>query len=155
MAAYAVDVSFADTIHVTFRPSRALRALSALAHVLALGVLLVWSLASPILVLPAVGVVLLAYSAERRLTQRDAGALCRLRWSADHRLYCEDIRGRAWEGHCVEARSWGAVWVRLRIRPANRRLTRSVVIPFDAVDADVHRRLRARCRVTPPHKQRP
>lgn len=149
-----MDVSFADTIHVTFRPSRALRTLSALGHVAAASVSVIWSLTSPLFALLTVWIVFSAYLSERVLTLRAARALRRLRWSADQRLYCEDSRGRAHEGVCIEARSWGAAWVRLRMRPARRRLARSIIIPFDAVDADVHRRLRARCRVMPPHKQR-
>lgn len=143
-------MSFADTIHTTLRPSRLLRVASALGHVTAVLVTLVLARSRPELVPVVVLVFVSAIQGERALAQRRPGVPIRLRWSDDHRLYWQDRAGHGHESICVEAKSWGALWVRLKVREPQRRLVRTLVIPFDAVGADVHRRLRARCRVIPP-----
>ncbi|MGB7754456.1 MAG: protein YgfX [Salinisphaera sp.] len=149
-AAYAVPVSFTDTIHVTFRPSPTLRTANLLAHAAAFIVLVAFAVSRPLFGLLAVLVVLSAIRSEHVLRLQHSGAPVRLRWAGDHRLYWQDNEGREHRGECIEAKSWGAAWVRLRMRASDRRFARVIVIPFDAVNADVHRRLRARCRVMPP-----
>lgn len=143
-------MSFTDTIHVTFRPSPALRIASLLAHAAAFTVLVALSVSRPVFGLLALLVVFSAIRSEHVLRLRRSGVPVRLRWAADHRLYWQDNLGREHHGECIEAKSWGAAWVRLKMRAPGRRFARAIVIPFDAVDADVHRRLRARCRVMPP-----
>lgn len=100
----------------------------------------------------ALAVLASAIRGERVLSLRSRRAIVRMRWSVGHQVRWEDAQGRLHRGTCVDARSWGALWVRLRVRAPNRRFARAIVVPFDAVDADMHRRLRARCRVMPPQR---
>lgn len=145
-------MSFTETIHVRFRPSPSLRIASLLAHAAGLLGVLALALSRPAFVLLAALVVVSAIRSERVITLRRPGVPVRLRWAADHRLDWQDPDGREFNGDCIEAKSWGAAWVRLKLCSPNRRFARVIVIPFDAVDADVHRRLRARCRVMPPDR---
>ncbi|AWN16957.1 hypothetical protein SALB1_2761 [Salinisphaera sp. LB1] len=148
-----MPVRFSDTIHVTFRPSSALRLTSLAVHGAAFAVVTTLAVSRPVLGFPALLVVFSAIRCERALGLRRPGVPVRLRWAADHRLYWQDRAGRAHYGECIEARHWGAAWVRLKMRIPGRRFARAIIIPFDAVDADVHRRLRARCRVMPPARR--
>ncbi|HET7314869.1 protein YgfX [Salinisphaera sp.] len=143
-------MSFTDTIHVRLRPSRILRVTSLLVHVAALAVLIVLACHRPSFAALAVCVIVSGVYADRRIMLRRSSVITRLRWGADHALYWQGGDGVEHRGRCTEAKSWGALWVRLRAREAGRRWPWVFIIPFDAVEPDVHRRLRGRCRTMPP-----
>lgn len=138
------------TLHVPLKSSSALRVLSGLVH-LGAGLALVWMSTTQPGWFP--GLAFLgghAWMLDRRLSGRAGSAWLRFRWTLDDRLHWECRDGRQGRGCCVEARTWGAVWVVLRFRPDGARLTQRLVIPRDATTPDAHRRLRVRARVAPP-----
>lgn len=141
---------FTDTLHVCLRASSCLRVASLLAHIGAFTIIAVLAWFRPMLAPVAVVVLGSGLYSEYAARQPAPGRPVRLRWAADHRLNWQDGRGREHVGECVAAQSWGTLWVRLKVRERDRRFARMLVIPFDATDADTHRRLRARCRVMPP-----
>lgn len=151
---HASGVGFANTLYASFKPSLTLRGVGLLSHAVALAVILVMAGFRPVLALVAVPIVVSAVRLDRLVMLRRPDALVRLRWRADHGLYWQRRDGQARVGECLRATSWGAVWIRLTVRETGRRWPRAVLIPLDAVDADVHRRLRGRCRVMPPAPDR-
>ncbi|WP_423820939.1 protein YgfX [Salinisphaera sp. SPP-AMP-43] len=141
---------FDDTIHVTLRPSPMLRIGSALVHSVAVGVAVALAWAIPEFAILAAVLAVAAWRADRRFRLCAPGVCTAFRWSADHHVHWQRFARAPLSGRCIEARSWGALWVRLKWRGDAHRRAHTIVIPADAVDSDLHRRLRARCRVAPP-----
>jgi hypothetical protein len=139
-----------DTIHVTLRPSPLLRSLNVVLHGTALLIAGAMALHRPGFWLACLGIGLFAWHGERRLSLRLQNVPVGFRWAADQRLHWQAGDGRWMGGECIEARCWAAFWIRLRVREPGRWLRRTLIVPADAVDAEVHRRLRVRCRVAPP-----
>lgn len=141
------------TLDVALRPSPSLRSISAAVHLLVVCIVAVIATHRPVFwaVLPIA--VFLAWRSDCLLGLRGRGACTRFRWSADQRVQWIENAYAPIDGHCSNAESWGALWVRLTFRAASRRLPRRIIIPRDAVDAQTHRRLRARCRVMPPSSE--
>lgn len=69
------------------------------------------------------------------------------RWAADDRWYWQTRDDKIVEAECRDAQLWGAVAVRLRLREQASGRRRTLLLLFDAVDAQVHRQLRARASV--------
>lgn len=146
---------FDDTIHVVLRPSPTLRIGSMLVHGIAVLVTLILALAAHGFALLSIVLVVAAWQADRRFRLRATGVCTAFRWSADHHVYWQRRARAPLSGRCIEARSWGALWLRLKWQSDSRRRAYTIVIPADAVEPDVHRRLRARCRVAPPNGDDP
>lgn len=143
-------MGFADTIHVKLRPSPVLRVLNIALHGIALIVVGVLAAHRPLFWLLFASLGLMAWQEDCHLRLQQAGSCIGFRWAADHSLHWETKNGRSLNGKCIEARCWGALWVRLRIRETGRGRAQAVIVPADAVDAETHRRLRARCWIAPP-----
>lgn len=119
-------------------------------HGLALAVIIAIAVSQIWIGTIAIIIAVAAWRADRHWKLETENACIGFRWSADHRLVWYDRSGRQFAGTCVAAQSWGVVWVRLKYRDSAHRRTQAIGIPADSVDAETHRRLRARCRVAPP-----
>lgn len=89
---------------------------------------------------------------ERILSMQARTSIQRLAWTESDRVEWQLHDGQEQQGRCVGAIARGAGWVNLEIRTQWPGPRIRIPIPFDSVAPDVHRRLRARCRMAPPRR---
>jgi hypothetical protein len=143
--------AFTDTLHLVVKPSVYARVWVLSLHVVAAWVCVGLAWYRPVLwpLLVLIGVSL-CYG-WRSANLRGPGNIIRLRWGADGRWLWVTRDGRRHIGHCVAAEVYGARLVVLTLCADDRRWQRRRYALFaDALDAESHRRLRARLRVAPP-----
>lgn len=139
---------FADTLHLSVRPSAIHRVLVVALHLFAVAVLvpLAWSrpwLWLVVLIILGVGLV-----TERGAALRRAASIQRLRWHNEGSWRWQRLDRRWCEGHLVHHFCLGDGLVVLGLRETHRRLGiyHCVLFP-DAVSVTGHRHLRARLTV--------
>lgn len=145
---------FNDTIRVSLQPSRILRIASLSIHAAAMAVVAILALHRPFFWVCIPVLLVLAWLGERRFNMRAPHVPVDFYWAADHQMQLQAKNGQWLEGECVAARSLAALWVWLHFRRKGSRVARGLFIPFDATRPEVHRRLRARCRVCPPDSEK-
>lgn len=139
---------FVDTLHFQLRRSTLLMAICLVAHGVALSVafILAWRTlwAVPLVLL----VVANAWQHLRAPMPAWMPADGCFRWTGDDRLHWTDPSGRPWASDCIDAQLIGTLVLRLSLAvDRSRWRRRGLWIACDAVDAPIHRRLRARAHV--------
>src|SRR5699024_4190079 len=130
-------VKFTDTIHARLRPSWLLRIVSCLIHLLALLILSGLALYRPGFWLLVAGIAVSGWREDWHLRLCSPGDPVGFRWSFDHRLELIMPDGSSVKGKCIDARCWGTLWVRLRIREPGKFSARTLIVPVDAVESDI------------------
>lgn len=141
---------FADTLHMRVGASVIQRTLSIVVHAVAAMVVVALTIHRPFLVVLLVAVAISAWRADRRARGQTGDSIQRLRYGKDQRWWWQTRDGRVERGDLLRAYVFADVLVVLKLRAENAWLRRSVCVLFnDALDADVHRRLRARLNIAP------
>lgn len=140
--------AFVDTLHLRIGRSRCLSLISLCGHGVAVAIViwLAWS-AAPGWLLVLLPIVLSGLYGIRYPLPTWIPVDGRLRWAADDRWYWQARDGQVVAAECLDAQLLGAIAVRLRLKEQTGGRRRTLLIFFDAVEADVHRRLRSRATV--------
>lgn len=149
-----MQTRFDGPIYVALHPSRILRIANLAIHAVAVAVISVLAVYRPWLWICVPVLLLLTWMGERHFSMRTHNVPIGFYWEIDHQMRLQSRDGQWRQGECVGAKSLTAFWVRLRFRQPGYLVPRELFIPLDAVKFDVHRRLRARCRVSPPARRK-
>lgn len=141
---------FADTLHLTVRPSATHRVFVAVVHLLAIGVIMPLAWFRPLLFVLLPLIVGLGILADRRASLRAANAVQRLRWQADDGWRWQSVAGTWHAGRRVSCFRFGDTLVVLGLRERSQRFRTTYCVLFaDALGQTGHRHLRARLTIAP------